>query len=388
MVSINGFDSDDYRYFRNKSDGTIKKYTTEMIRSSLFSTNLTYSLDVGRNYQITEFPKNKPFDLIEYIKMQKPIVFMHDEELRFKLDKEDFFFITEWIAQRIFSDEVPNWSLLFSNESYKEKNLKKMNMVQEDEVFDINIANNSINMSLIPFSQTLTNPKCILQFTHRIEFSMPCKKGEVWTFDNPAILFILLNQSFLKEMCQSEEILGLEKEHIFWDEYKDNVPGTKIKYYKIKEGFSFNKLSQLSGDIPSSKEKYNGYCSTYINWYARLNICRHNPNNYNEDGSFRYFYVEFPDTDKDAVVEEQLSIIADRLPQEETIKRYAEDQEFYERHKKEQEAEEYVKKHMKRYMKGTNRVMTPIEFMEFEEERKKRDYERVLTKKIKTEKEQ
>lgn len=382
MVRVNGFNSDNYRYFRNKSDGTLKKYTAEMLKKSLFNWNFTNSLNEERRYQMVEFPKDKPFDLVEYIKMQPPIVLTNDGELEFTLDKDEFFFITDWLAERLFSDEIPTWRLLFSCESYKERNMQKLNMIESDEVLAINDKSTSDSMSIIPFSKSIIQPKIAFKFTHGIKFAMPYKKGEVWSFDNPAILFLFLNQSFLKDMCQSEEILETEKDQIFLDEYKDNIPGTTIKYYRIKDEFKFDNLRQLASDIPCSKDKYNGYCSTYINWYASLKVCKYNPNNYNEDGSIKYFSVEFPDTDKDRIIEEELAKIAERLPQEEAIERFNEDQASYAHHKKEQEAEEYVRKHRKRYMKGANRTMTPIEFMEQEKARIERDHEKILAKKL------
>ena len=71
----------------------------------------------------------------------------------------------------------------------------------------------------------------------------------------------------------------------------------------------------------------------------KIDLLNHtNPNNFNEDGSFKYFYVEFHEDKRDIEMEREILKIADRLSKEEAIVRYKEDLEAYKYHLKEQEA--------------------------------------------------
>lgn len=98
-----------------------------------------------------------------------------------------------------------------------------------------------------------------------------------------------------------------------------------------------------------------------------MDLCRHNNNNYRSDGTIEYFYVDYGVGPSDSVAENELLKIADCLSQEDAISRYNMDIEATERYKLEQRALEYVKNHKAKYYKGTNRLLTPVEFLQQEE---------------------
>ena len=107
--------------------------------------------------------------------------------------------------------------------------------------------------------------------------------------------------------------------------------------------------------------------------YSEKKICKHNPLNFNEDGSVKYFYIEYRDSLLNIAAEEELAKIATPLSREEAIEKYKEDIIAEEKYRLEQEAQEYVRTHKARYNKGSNRLLTPIEFMEREQQRERNE---------------
>ena len=196
------------------------------------------------------------------------------------------------------------------------------------------------------------------KFNRGISFTLPFKAGEKWNLtENIGLLFLMINQDFVKLTYECDEILGKEKEEIFYEQYKDNVPNTTTRYYKLKDDIK----------VKTSFELYNMFDD---NNFA---ICKYNKNNYDKDGNIRYFYVNFYDGNSDIYCENNFLKYAIRLNQDDAIEKDNEDRNAEIQYERELEALEYVKKHISKYKKGTNRNMTPLEFME-SEQRKEREY--------------
>ena len=326
-MQLNGFNSNNYRYFRNKETGKIRKYSNEELKRYLFGRNFTTLLMENMvEYKVKEYPTYMRFDIIEYIKMQDDIVFKYDSYIDLNFREEDFLLVTSWLKSKMESNEIPLHTFLLPTgaQSVRQYNLNKIQYIDQSECLSV------IDLGkLLPTSLTLTNvnhlEKNTIQyaflFNRPIEFRIPFKKGEIWKLSDIAIAFILLNQKFVDFFFHSEEILGQEKENLFCEEYKDNIPNTTIRYYKIKDEIKINELYELVGDYLIEKGKNNGFNSEIARFCGDLRICSYNPNNFNVDGSIKYFYVKYFDETCDIEMERELLKIADRLPQSISIRK-------------------------------------------------------------------
>lgn len=128
---VNVFDSDNYRYFRNKETGKITKYSSEALEIVLFSENFKSRLrEYAYEYEIKPYPTQKEFDLLEYIRMQDPIVFKYDYYLRANFDTDDFLFMTEWLNNKMNSPKITN---KFLGENIKDSNAEMFQKLYEGE---------------------------------------------------------------------------------------------------------------------------------------------------------------------------------------------------------------------------------------------------------------
>ena len=159
-MECNGFNSDNYRYFRNIHDGTITKYSRENLKFFLFSNNFHLRIKESiEDYEIKEFDLDRPLDLLEYIDSQPPLVFKHDGYLNLNFEKGDYCLITEWLGKKLASDEIILSTILTGPESIRHHNQKKLNMVDPDEVVDSDVFKNSFNVtSLITRNSALIFP--------------------------------------------------------------------------------------------------------------------------------------------------------------------------------------------------------------------------------------
>jgi len=358
-VIVNGFDINDYRYFRDRTTGRIYKFKNEELNRLLFKCRLSYmcflkDLDV-------EYPKDKPFNLMEFIKMQKPITHNSDGYEDFHFRKDEYCLMTEWLEERIFCKNISINLLFVTSESIRAQNIEKLCHIDESEKLDINLIKNF--NSLIPIELINSNQlkvsslKKMYKFNRGISFRLPFKKGEKWVLsENIGLLFFMINQDFVKFLYDCEEILGNEKETIFYEQYKDNIPGTTIRYYKLKNDINLKTLAEIQNKL-----------------FYFFEFCEHNQNNYDSNDNIRYISIEYCDTEDDISRESEILKYATRLSQEDAIRKYNEDLEAEKLHQKELEALEYLKNHMSKYKKGLNRNMTPLEFME-KEQRKEREY--------------
>lgn len=317
---VNGFESANYRYFRNKETGKITKYSSEALERVLFSENFKSRLrEYAYEYEIKPYPTDKEFDLLEYIRMQDPIVFKYDYYLRANFDTDDFFLMTEWLNNKMNSPKIINH---FLGERVKESNAEMFQKLYEGE--RIGNINNFITMK--EKKEVSTNIQELFKFRGPINgFKIPFQKEETWLLTNPAVSFLLLNQEFIREMYASEEILGEEKEMIFYEEYKDNIPNTKVRYYEIKDDVSVVNAYELASENNFEDYHYH-YESLILRMYGNLLFCKENIENYRKDLTIRYISVEFFDSIYDKKLEEELLKIATRIPLEEALKRFQSDE--------------------------------------------------------------
>lgn len=372
----NGFDSDNYRYFRC-TDGNIYKYRNDELAKALFDRRF-YEI-IPQNYKIREYPKDIPIDLFELIKMQDKIVFDIDESfISFHYKKGEYIIITDFFYNKIYSDDIYKRYLFEPPESFNEYNSNNsMIGTEKCESIESNLNGELTNLgcSLIVNTKNKTNSGIYI-FKESKNIIIPCKKGEVWDLLRPDIAMCLLNQSFLNKMVNSAEILGEEKLSLFMDEYKDNVYNKAVRYYKIKDDFHINALWEICDPFVRHFESVN------FNYIPATNLvlCKNNKNNFNSNGSIKYISIHYSDNSSDLWIEREILKIADRLPKEEAEKMYEEDNAANELARRMSEAEKYVKQNKSKYNKGRNRLMTPLQFMEQEEEKEKKYLAKRLVK--------
>ena len=353
-------------------EGDIIQLSNYFFERGIFNSNF---LNKVRNWiepwNILHFGNDEPFDFMKYIYAQKPMVFTDDITLTLIFDENDVCYINKWLKEKIY-DNAPHIGWLNGTTTIKSHNEYELSQLYDSEkgilLSDTKlIEGNTIEKLSFPITYGASDTFNIFKSTGQtVRLAVPVKKGEEWHLSNPAVALALFEQDFIRLLAVSEEILGKEKEEIIINETQDYVPNTTIKYYKIKEGIKITKedmFSDLSG------ANFNSYL---VKNYSSIIICDFNKNNFNEDGTIKYFSIKFHHGMRDNKIEKELAKIATCLPSEEALEKLNEDMEAIHQHEKEQEAIEFVKKNMNKYKKGTNRLLSPIEFME-QEQRKERE---------------
>lgn len=357
---VNGFNSNDYRYFRNKETGTITKYSSESLERHLFSDNYKNRLKEYINpYTIKPYPKDKPFDLLEFIRMQNPIVFKVESYLSVSFDTKDFFMVTRWLNNKMNSQKITN---LFLGYTIKVLNQEIFQKLWEGE--RIEIVKNSLEMNekqeMQSIRTSLHTIQKLFQFKGPISgFKIPFSKDEVWHLVNPAVSFLLLNQQFIRDTYASEEILGEEKEMLFYEEYKDNIPHTTIRYYELKEDVFVTKIHDLDDEL-SLEDFHHGYESIILRMFGDLLFCKENICNYRNDFTVKRIAIKYYENIYDRRVETEILKIANRISLEEALLYYQEDQKVYQEVEKRKEAEELIFKYPRKFHKSH---LSPEDFL-------------------------
>lgn len=151
----NDFNSDNYRYFVDES-GNIFKYRNDLISTFCFAGSST------------SYPKDEPFDLSRFIKMQDKITFNSDSYIQLSFQAGDHIIISDFLDSKLFSEKVV-WQKLISgpNETFSEINTNKLKnygtLMQPDE------RNEFLNSIIEPYNFMKTNQeKEVLKIADRI----------------------------------------------------------------------------------------------------------------------------------------------------------------------------------------------------------------------------
>lgn len=357
---INGYNSDDYRYFEDSKTKKIIRVRNDNMWRYLFKHSFLLDIfSASEDFEFKKYPIDKAFDFNEYMKMQDDIVFKYTQYFYAHFTEGDVLPLTEWIKSKINSTQLIS---RFTGTTIDSYNKERLQYVEGDELSVMSkvqqLGDGSNNESGSLLESFKENTPAFL-FNSSIKFLIPYKKGEVWKFTNNDFLVLFVDQAELKYFLEAREIVGKEKEKIFEEEYKDNILNTTIRYYKVKDGVAID----------------DSVCGVY------KEVCKYNQNNFNSDGTIKTFFVEYGDyftLDH----EKEILKIADRLSFEEANKCHYEDRIATLRHKQEVAADKYVKEHKSRYYKGTNRLLTPLEFMKKEQSYEKRPLAKRLVKAI------
>ena len=336
---VNGFNSDDYRYFRRLDDGEIFKYKNSDLGKILFAARL--STFVPDNYKIKEYPKDEIFDVVKFINMQDKIVFdARKSGACLSFGRDEVVFVSGFLYSKLFIDDVYRTHTFEDDETFKGWNEYTLNyccqVLLEEEKKRLRRSSLGRVFDALKWQKCFQMSK-IYSFKEKERFVVPRQEGDVWDLSNPDVAFLLLNQAFLANVLKSQEIIGEEKLRMFADEYKDNVPNTRRRYYKVKEGISIYSL----GELVDFRQRDNSFPEGFFSIPdENLKFCECNPNNFNEDGTIKYIAISYDDTSEDLLLEQNVLKIADRLPLEEALKRYNEDQVSLEK--------QYVKQEIRR----------------------------------------
>lgn len=374
-MECNGFNSDNYRYFyldRSKDwsgftnhtygkllGNDIIKISREDLKIRLFNSNYWDRIiqNIYEHY-IVEYPINEPFDLYKYISMQNPITFKWDGILNFCYDEGEYAIINEWLGKKMSSNK-PLVSM-FPGESVCEKNQKILDMICEEEKIRVKSIEDKIENQL----PCEIEPQ-VFKFKKDTIFKLPYQKGETWILTDSSIFLALFNQDFIRLLSNSTEILGLEKERIFLEEYQDNIPNMTRRYYRVKENIVIDSVYQIMGDC--SLESFDvGFESMVV----RMNGVIVETCKLNSDNTVRCFFVDYSDSFKDRIAEKEILKIAYRLPQVDAKKLEDENINIIKEKQQFEEAVEYIRKNKKRYEKYCQRNdnPTPESFMNNEKE--------------------
>lgn len=375
-MECNGFDSNDYLYFRLKekfeTSGSwtsyelveLKKVYRFLKKDLIFYLfNLEFHNIYSEKFEKFDFifQDNVPFDILQIIKMQKPLRVKYDTKMKLFFSYKEYCLINKWLKNKMDCEDLYIKSSLDSK-TIKQKNDYVFSYVTQEEEKTLDYLNNLLTSS---YSNIPTEPDTkMYKFKTNTPIYITLKKGELLHLNNPAIALAFLNQNFLMFLGHSEEISEQEKEKLFLEEHKDYIPGTRKKYYRVRDNVKIvnpNELERI--EMGQTFEK--SFCVSMLE-YSKLQFYRHNPLNFNEDGSIKYFCVDYDSSFLHLEAEKEIAKFAIQLSRDEAIKKYEDDLIAEANYEKEQKALQYVKEHRARYKKGTNRNLTPVEFMESE----------------------
>lgn len=383
-MELNGFDSDDVRYFylesscdwsgiTNFSYGELKrnnifKISKKDLVDRLFNKNWYHLILNAYPYEIIEYPTDKPFDIFEYIRMQRPIVFKWDGVFGFSYEKGDYAYFDNWMREKMQSNQKSK--RLFGNRdsgSIKEENERILSLICDEEKISFR------KPFLIEGKEEEERDLSFVfndAFKFRVDtdFEIEYKKDEIWYLTNISLFLTVFNQDFIRLFTNSREILGKEKEQIFMEEYQDNIPSTTRRYYKVKEGVTITNLYQVWGNL--SLEKFNlNFESLVVSCNVKMvNTCNLNRENFKIDGSIKYFYVDYMDGFSDGIAEKEILKIAIRLPQREALNVHKNNMIAIDEKRKYDEALRYIQSHKSSYKKFCHRnpSSNPTDFIEKE----------------------
>ena len=370
-MKCNGFDSDNYRYFNLSKSGGFSGYTNfsygelkdnDIIKLSnkdlvnlLFSNNYFALKDDIYPCHIKEYPSDEPFDLEKNIRMQDAITFKRDGVVLFSFGYGEYAFISDFMKEKMNSNMLS--TKLLVDTTIKEENEKVLSLIMEDE--KVKLGNSSLKEEIVPCNRQG------YKFIKDICFEIEYHKDESWSLTEPSLFLALFNQDFIRLLSNSTEIVGKDKEEIFFSEYQDNLDEMPIRYYQVKDDVKVNSLGELFNSF-SLNDFNKDYQSIVVRQNTKMiDICRENKNNFKEDGSFKYFYVTYHDDFSDRIAERELLKIAVRVPYKEALKRYKSDLECIKEKELFDEAEEFVKRHKASYNKyiRKNKNVTPVDFL-------------------------
>lgn len=364
-MQCNGFNSDDYRYFyleqskdwagfTNWSYGKLQengiiKISKEDLKNRLFSDN--YWNQIRPNiyeHEVVEYPSDQPFDLFEYISMQKAITFKWDGVLTFHFDTGEYAIINQWLAQKM-SSPTP-LSRILPEETIANKNKHVLSMVYAEEKIPMKSLEDKAKKEL-----SLEIQPQAFKFKESTPFYLECHLGESWPLTDTSIFLSVFNQNFIRLLANSKEIVGKEKEELFLREYQDNIPNTTLRYYHVKNHIHIDKVSRLMDEC--SLENFGvGFDSLIVRANAvMVDTCSFNRNNFLEDGSVKYFYVEYQDNFNDRIAEKEIKKVAIRLPYEKARQIEMENNIILKEKEDSQANTIYINKHKKQYDKFCKR---------------------------------
>lgn len=401
-MELNGFNSDDYRYFKIINDvhfghhvykkGAIIKFNQDNLKKYLFDKNYHIIISNAFSYfpreyipEFKPYPVNEPFDLIKYINMQEQIIFPQDCNLNITIENNKFLVIDKWLNEKINNEDLFN---SIDTLDYGVKNSKELNnqiftpFSSEEIITDFKLLralqqthNHNDQQSLCNISKEKFKAQAYRNKGLKKFINLNFKKGEIVNLSKPDIAMLVLNQDFINLIINSTEIIGIEKEIIFKNEYKDNIPYEPIRYYKFKDRIKLkpNEIRSLYWDMDNTF--YRLYPNSNYNLYhISIPHINHDEMSLDNNGYVKYFNIYYEDGTDDYLAENEILKIADRLSQDEAIKLYEAKKQAEFLYKREKETDKYIQKHKSRYEKvrRKNPNITPIQFMDSEIERDKK----------------
>lgn len=389
-MKLNGFDSDNYRYFLLQDNSCFKKYndivyselvsgdivkiSCKELKNNLLNSNFYRQIiSVIYPFDVKEYPKDEEFDLFKYISMQENIKYKYNSVINLSYDSGEYAFIDSWMMNKLNSLSKSHRLFLKRNSgSIWEENNRIFNMIEDSEKIDVSSINFQLEDKLKNkidgvYNQLDIKNNRAFHFSEDTSFEAEVFKEEVWPLTNLSVLLSLINQKFIHLFSNSVELLGKDKEEVFFEEYKDNIPNTNRRYYKVKSGVKVNNIYQLVGEC-SVDDLGCEFSSLVVRVNAPfLDTCKYNIDNYNKDGTIKYFYIDYNDSICDRIAEKEILKVATRLSFTDSLVRYRMDLEKEKQNILEKEALQYVNKHKSSYKKASRGgYITPLEFVELE----------------------
>lgn len=264
-------------------NGDIIKIYNNQLEELVFKMNGGILWDIGysrtsnnrtsqaKDFTLKEYPEDKPLDIIEYLKMQPNFQIKQETETGISMASDEAAYITPEIINRILNDSensVELWGgghekvssynkrqiLNFDSKiNYHGKGLKMISRGKQLDIKeDTNEDTEEIQVQENKLQEMIENLKPGVYSTEGSYLSLPffLKEGEIIDFSRPEYAFSALNQSFMKVMARSTEITSPKKKlRIYQREQRDFLPGTKIRYYRLRDNIVVNEAAQFQEEL-------------------------------------------------------------------------------------------------------------------------------------------
>lgn len=242
--------------------------------------------DQMSDFKLEKYPEDKPFNVVEYIKMQPNFQLNETTSIGSWISSDSAIYLTPKIIDRMLNDNKN--SIRFSDGSTENvSTYNKRNIINFDGKLDymgkgfkmIGSGGKSDDKGYInEIEATQKSEKNLSLLMARIkpglyktkssflplEFFL--EKGEIIDFSKPEYTFLTVNQRFMEALGKSVEITSIKKKSKIYDsEQRDFLPKTRTRYYRLKDDVNVKSLTQLqymymtSGEVQEIGHNFNRY---------------------------------------------------------------------------------------------------------------------------------
>lgn len=227
------------------------------------------------DFQLKEYPKDKPFDIIEYLRIQPQFQLQETTGIDVLINSREGTYLTPKIVDRMLNDSENSVRLgsgrVESVSTYNRRQiinfdgklnylgagLKMLGDGSENDNGDEITETKTSQRSEENLSEKIMRMRPGLYSTDSssLDLSLFLEKGEIIDFSKPEYAFLAIKQNFMRVLTKMIEITNIKKKaQIYQREQKDFLPGTTIRYYRINSDVDIKSLMKQKSDIEQDNE--------------------------------------------------------------------------------------------------------------------------------------